>query len=52
MPTVRPSNAAAATDLADFKAAYTASLAADGIIKTPLVMTGNGRKRKISGERL
>ena len=34
-----PQNAAAATDLADFKAAYTASLAADGIIKTPLVMT-------------
>ena len=30
-----PQNAAAATDLADFKAAYTASLAADGIIKIP-----------------
>ena len=43
-----PQNAAAATDLADFKAAYTASLAADGIIKTPLVMTGM-EKTKISG---
>ena len=43
-----PQNAAAATDLADFKATYTASLAADGIIKTPLVMTGM-EKTKISG---
>ena len=43
-----PQNAAAATDLADFKAAYTASLAADGIIKTPLVMTGM-EKTKFSG---
>ena len=43
-----PQNAAAATDLADFKAAYTANLAADGIIKTPLAMTGM-EKTKISG---
>ena len=43
-----PQNAAAATDLADFKAAYTANLAADGIIKTPLVMTGM-EKTKVSG---
>ena len=37
-----PQNAAAATDLADFKAAYTASLAADGIIKTCLLYTSSG----------
>lgn len=36
------------TTLAAFKAAYTAKLAADGIIKTPLVMTGTGTT-KISG---
>lgn len=36
------------TSLADFKAAYTAKLAADGIIKTPLAMTGTNTT-KISG---
>ncbi|RHR34082.1 DUF4906 domain-containing protein [Parabacteroides sp. AF18-52] len=36
------------TTLAAFKAAYTAKLAPDGIIKTPLVMTGTGTT-KISG---